>query len=438
MATDAVSQAEAEDGSGDVYMKTVPVLICGLTLVALAVGYGYREDLHAALSPSDGKKLAQTADQPKPDAKARKGRKRGPQQVPVLAAKVVEKELPRRLTAIGSAQAFATVAVKSRVDGQITEAFFKAGQTVAQGDLLFRIDPRPFQVALRLAQANLERDRAQATKAQGDVTRYKSLVGKGYTSQQKYEEARATFDALKAVQKADEAAIEAAKLQLDYTSIRSPIDGRTGNMLVDTGNLIKANDAGPLVVITQLRPIYVTFSVPERYLARIKRLMAAGNVPVEARLPGTDSASARGHLVFINNAVDTNTGTIQLKAEFENAGTDLTDGQFVNVALTLENRPTALVVPSQALQDGQHGSFVFVVKENSTVEMRNVVADDTVGDVTVITKGLAAGETLVLDGQLLLRPGSRVSLKSAAGDPPAARSGGDGERRKKRRMKEGS
>ena len=420
-------------------MKTGPVLICSLTLVALAAGYGYREELQAALSPGDSKKVAQTAEKPTSDAKARKGRRRGPQQVPVLAGKVEEKDVPRRLTAIGSAQAFATVAVKSRVDGQIVEAFFKAGQTVAKGDLLFRIDARPFEVALRLAQANLERDRAQATKAQGDVTRYKSLVGKGYTSQQKYEEARATFDALRAVQKADEAAIEAAKLQLDYTAIRSPIDGRTGNMLVDTGNLIKANDAGPLVVITQLRPIYVTFSVPEHYLARIKRLMAEGEVPVEAKLPGTETASARGHLVFINNAVDTNTGTIQLKAEFENAGTELTDGQFVNVALTLEHRPTALVIPSQALQDGQRGTFVFVVKENSTVEMRDVIADDTVGDVTVITKGLAAAETVVLDGQLLLRPGSKVAIKSASGDTPAGRRGGDGEgRKKKRRIKEGS
>jgi len=416
-------------------MKTRTYLILGLAAAVLATGYVYQDKLQAAFSLVGSKPLAKNAEPAKPGEKTRRGNRRGPSEVAVLVGKVETKAVPRRLTAIGSAEAFATVAVKSRVDGQVDEAFFKAGQTVAKGDLLFRIDPRPFNVALRQAEANLERDRAQVRKAQGDVTRYSSLVGKGFASQQKYEEARATFGALQAVLKADEAAIEAAKLQLNYTEIRSPIDGRTGSLLVNTGNLIKANDSQPLVVITQLRPIYVTFSVPERYLARIKRLMAEGEVPVEAKLPGADTMSAGGRLVFINNAVDTNTGTIQLKAELENAGTELTSGQFVNVALTLEARNDALVIPSQAIQDGQRGTFVFVMKENKTVEMRSIVVDDTVGDVTVVAKGLAAGETVVLDGQLLLRPGSKVAPKAAGGPSEGGRPGG-GERRKKGRKKE--
>lgn len=418
-------------------MKTRTLLICGLAIAALAVGYGYRDSLQASLSPSDTTTDATKAGPAKSGSSARQGRRRGPREVPVLVGKVEAKSAPRRLTAIGSAQAYSTVAIKSRVDGQIIEAFFKEGQPVAKGDLLFRIDPRPFEVALRQAKANLARDRAQVRKAQGDVTRYKSLVGKGFASQQKFEEARANFEALQGVLSAGEEAIEAAKLQLDYTTIRSPIDGRTGNLLIDTGNLVKANDSQPLVVITQLRPIYVTFSVPERYLARIKRLMATGAVPVEAKLPNSDIAPVPGHLVFVNNTVDTNTGTIQLKAVFENAATELTAGQFVNVALTLEERPAALVIPSQAIQDGQRGSFVFVMKDNKTVEMRSVAVDDVVGDLTVITKGLAAGETVVLDGQLLLRPGAKVVPKAAGGGPAKGRPAG-GERRKKRRDKEGA
>jgi multidrug efflux system membrane fusion protein len=263
------------------------------------------------------------------------------------------------------------------------------------------------------------------------VERYQSLVGKGFASQQKNEEAKATYGALQGTIRAAEAAIEAVKLQLEYSAIRSPIDGRTGSLLVNTGNLVKGNDTQPLVVITQLKPIYVTFSVPERYLARVKTLMATTSVAVEARIPGSAAAPTQGRLVFVNNAVDTNTGTIQLKATFENAQYEFTSGQFVNVAMTLEERPNALVIPSQALQEGQRGSYVFVMKEDRTVEMRSVAVDDTVGDFTVIASGLAAGEDVVLDGQMQLRPGARVSVRSPDGQPQ--RGGAEGARPERKR-----
>jgi len=345
----------------------------------------------------------------------------------VLIGAVEERPTPELLTAIGSVTAVATVAVKSRIDGQLFRAQFAEGQMVREGDPLFQIDPRPFQVQLRQAQANLARDRAQAEKLKGDLARYGKLAGKGFASQQKHDEARAAYAAIQATLKSGEAAIEAVKLQLDYTVIRSPIEGRTGSILVNPGNLIKANDSNPLVVITQLRPVHVTFSVPERYLARIKSLMAAGSAAVTARIPDNPGPARKGRLAFINNVVDSATGTIQLKAQFPNGDDGLTPGQFINVALTLQERPKAVVVPSQAVQDGQRGQFVFVVRENSTAEMRPVEIDDIVGDVTVIRKGLAPGERVVLDGQLQLRPGARVvERKPGATGPPGQRRRGAG------------
>jgi len=405
-------------------VKTKLYVIIGLAIVVLAAGYGYRDSLDAALtSGSEATSAGAGTDAKAPEPGRGRGRRGGRGRggpVPVVVGQVAAQAAPRILKVIGSAQAFATVAVKSRVDGQVIEAFFKEGQAVAKGDLLFRIDPRPFEVALRQAEANLQRDRAQAEKAKGDLARYSSLVDKGFASRQKFEEAQAAHNALKGTLRAGEAAIQAAKLQLEYTTIRAPIDGVTGNLLIHPGNLGKANDTQPLVVLTQMRPIHVTFSVPERYLPQIKLLMASGPVSVEVTPPGAGNVSERGRLVFVNSTVDTNTGTIQLKAEFANEGIRLTPGQFVNVALTLEERPNALVLASSALQEGQRGTFVFVVKGDDTVEMRPVQADDAVGDRTVIAKGLEVGETVVLDGQLLLRPGSKVVAKPAGTEPPGA------------------
>lgn len=332
---------------------------------------------------------------------------------PVVIAEASRRTVPVRLSTIGTAQARSTVSIKSRVDGQLLEAHFQEGQTVRQGDLLFRIDPRPFAAQLRQAEANLARDRAQLERVRADLKRYGELAEKGYSSRQKYEEALATANALDATIRADAAAVDFAKLQLDYTSIHSPITGRTGSLLVNPGNLVKANDTTPLVVIVETQPIYVSFALPEVHLGEIKRRMAAGKLTVEVSAPQDTAPPATGEVFFVNNAVDVATGTIGLKAVLENKDERLTPGQFVNVNVTMSTLPDAVVVPSQAIQTGQKGTFVFVVKPDSTVELRPVTTGVAVDGVTVVQEGLAAGEKVVTEGQLRLAPGVKVTPKSA-------------------------
>jgi multidrug efflux system membrane fusion protein len=332
---------------------------------------------------------------------------------PVVVAEASRRTVPVRLSTIGTAQARSTVSIKSRVDGQLLEAHFQEGQTVRQGDLLFRIDPRPFAAQLRQAEANLARDRAQLERVRADLKRYGELAEKGYSSRQKYEEALATANALDATIRADAAAVDFAKLQLDYTSIHSPITGRTGSLLVNPGNLVKANDIAALVVIVETQPIYVSFALPEVHLSEIKRRMAADKLTVEVSAPQDTAPPATGEVFFVNNAVDVATGTIGLKAVFENKGDRLTPGQFVNVNVTMATLHDAIVVPSQAIQTGQKGTFVFVVKPDSTVELRPVAVGVSVDGVTVVQNGVAAGETVVTEGQLRLAPGVKVAPKSA-------------------------
>ncbi|MBI2585327.1 MAG: efflux RND transporter periplasmic adaptor subunit, partial [Rhodospirillales bacterium] len=322
-----------------------------------------------------------------------------------------------RLEAIGAVQSRSTVQVRSRVDGQLVAAEFREGQWVKKGDLLFRIDPRTFQAQLRQAQANLARDQAQHEKARSDLDRYAQLSQKGFSSQQKYEEAKATLAALQAIIRADQAAVEMAKLQLEFTEIRAPIDGRTGNMLITPGNLIKANDTPALVVINETRPIYVAFSVPESNVADLKARMVKGPLSVTVSLPERPDKRMTGDVTFINNAVDTATGTIQLKATFANDDEILTPGQFVRVAVNLDTLTDALVVPTGAIQDGQKGSYVFVVRSDMTVEPRNVTIGPAADNRTVVRSGVAAGETVVTDGQLRLFPGAPVQpQKSGVAD----------------------
>ncbi len=341
----------------------------------------------------------------KPAAKA------GKPATPVLVAKVTSRTVPVSINTIGTIQARATVSVRSRVDGQIMETAFTEGQLVAKGDHLFRIDPRPFQAKLRQAEANLTRDQAALDKAKSDFQRYQSLSDKGFSSQQKYEEARAAMNGLTATLRADQAAIDIAKLDLDFTTIRAPIGGRTGSVLVDAGNLVKANDAQPLVVINEIDPILATFSVPEAHLLEIKRRLADGSLAVEAAVPESNAPPIRGKLVFINNAVDTQTGTIQLKAEFANPGGLLTPGQFVRVGIEMEAVQNAPVVPERALQNGKDGLYVFLVKPDMTVEPVNVATGPTAEGFTVISQPLKVGDTVVTDGQLRLFKGAKVSFK---------------------------
>ena len=334
-----------------------------------------------------------------------------PRTVPVVAETADRKNVPLQVKAIGNVEAFNTVTIKSQVNGEISEVHFREGQDVRQGKLLFRIDPRPFESALRQAESTLARDRAQAKNAQEESKRYAGLAGKGFVSVQEYDRARTNADALDAVVKADEAAAENARLQLEYTSIKAPIDGQTGAITIQKGNVVKANDV-PLVSINQITPIYVTFSVPEQDLANIKRYQASGDLSVEVSVPQSGKKSVKGKLTFIDNKVNTTTGTIMLKATFANQDRALWPGQFVDVVLTLTTERNRVVVPSQAVQTGQQGQYVYVIKDDLTAELRVVAAGRPYGDLIVIDKGIAAGEKVVTDGQLRVVPGVKVEIKN--------------------------
>jgi multidrug efflux system membrane fusion protein len=338
----------------------------------------------------------------------------GPEAVPVTLGVVTAKDVPVALQAIGAVEAYSTVSVKAQVGGELRRVPFTEGQDVRKGDLLFEIDPRPFEAALQQANAQLDRDRAQLKNARQDAERYAGLVEKDYVTPSEYDRIRTLASALEATVQADEAAVKSAALQLEYCTLRSPIDGRTGRLMVHPGNVVKANADTPMVVIEQMDPIYVSFSVPEQRLLEIKRRQAEGNLDVEAAIPDSGSHAVSGRLSFIDNSVDNQTGTVFLKATFSNPERILWPGQFVTVTLTLAVKAGALVVPTEAVQTGQQGPYVFVVKEDSTVESRPVVTGDTTEHETVIEKGLSAGETLVTDGQLRLVPGSKVVSKAEA------------------------
>lgn len=386
----------------------------------------------------------------------------------MIVTTVVQKTVPVQLRAIANVQAFSTVSVRTKVGGEIIRVYFKEGEDVKKSDLLFTIDPRLYEAALKQAEANLEKDMAQVKQAEAnlakshaqvrqseadlardmarmknameDARRYESLVQKGVVSKTQYDQIRTNADALEATVAADRAAlenaqasvravsasldnaqasvhasraaVENAKIQLGYCSIRSPIDGRTGNLIVQQGNLVKADDI-ILVVIHQVTPIYVAFSVPEKYLSEIKKYMTAGRLKVEAIVPNHQESSVEGVITFIDNSVDSSTGTIRIKGTFANQEKRLWPGQFVNVILTLTTQPNAIVVPSQAIQTGQEGQFVFVVKSDFTVESRPVVAGRTLSEETVVEKGLLPNERIVTDGQLRLYPGAKVEIKNS-------------------------
>jgi membrane fusion protein, multidrug efflux system len=364
---------------------------------------------------SEGASGAPAPDRPQ----ARAGGGRAREAIPVLVATAARKTMAIQLRAVGNVEAFSTVAVKSQVTGVLTQAHFKEGQNVKKGQLLFTIDPRPFEAVLKQSEANLARDVAQLQNAREQARRYAELFKKQYVSQEQYEQIRTNADALEAVVEADKAAVETAKVQLSYCYIYSPIDGQVGSLLVNEGNLVRVNDATPLVVINQVIPINVTFSVPEQHLADIRRYTAAGSLKVEARFQSDEARSEQGNLAFIDNAVDRTTGTIKLKAEFKNSERRLWPGQFINVALTLSTQSDAVVVPSEAVQVGQEGQHVFVIKPDNSVEMRPVVVARTDEGETVIAQGLQPGEQIVREGQFLLGPGARVDIKDSTTDTKA-------------------
>jgi multidrug efflux system membrane fusion protein len=364
-------------------------------------------------------------------AQGRAGGARTREAIPVLVATAARKTMAIQLRAVGNVEAFSTVSVKSQITGVLTQAHFKEGQNVKKAQLLFTIDPRPLEAALKQGEANLARDVAQLQNAREQARRYAELFKKQYVSQEQYEQIRTNADALEAVVEADRAAVENAKVQLSYCYIYSPIDGQAGSLLVNEGNLVRVNDATPLVVINQVTPINVTFSVPEQNLADIRRHMSTtGSLKVDARFQSDEERPEQGNLAFIDNTVDRTTGTIKLKAEFKNADRRLWPGQFVNVALTLSTQSDAVVVPSEAVQVGQEGQHVFVVKSDNSVEVRPVVVARTDQGEAVIANGLQPGEQIVREGQFLLGPGSRIEVKDGKPTEAGAQKREKGERRK--------
>lgn len=340
-------------------------------------------------------------------AEKEKAKEKAP--APVTVARVGQASVPVELRAIGNVEPHATVAVKSMVSGTVTSVHFKEGQDVAKGALLFTIDPRPYAAALSQARANLARDVAMAANASEQAGRYLGLVNEGIVTREQYDQLKANADALSASVASNRAAVDSAKLQLGFCYIHAPMTGRTGNLAVNAGNLVKANDAPALVTINQISPLYVTFSLPEKELGAIKGRMG-GKLAVEASVPNSGAAE-KGVVTFLDNGVDQATGTIKVKGTFQNGGRRLWPGQFVNVLLTMDVRQNAIVVPTRAVQTGQQGEFVYLVKQDSTVELRPVTAGVAREGITVVEKGLNPGDTVVTDGQMRLAPGGKVAVK---------------------------
>jgi multidrug efflux system membrane fusion protein len=337
-------------------------------------------------------------------------RSRGP--APVSAAVAEQKDMPVQVRTIGKVEPSATVSVKSRITGQLLTVHFTEGAMVRQGDLLFTIDPRPYELALKEAQAKLARDQALAKKAEDDLKRYRELTQRQVVSASQLEQYQTDAQTKQATVAGSQADVENARLNLSYCHITAPFGGPTGSVLAHQGNMIKANDDNKsLVVIQRIEPSFVAFTVAERYLAEIRARMAQGTMEVKAGVPGQEDQVLKGELFFIDNAVDTATGTIKVKASFPNRDHRLWPAQFVNVVLTLRSLSGAVVVPAQALQTGQIGDFVFVIKEDLTVEARKVVLGPRIADEAVITEGLKPGEKIVTDGHLRLAPGGKVEIK---------------------------
>jgi len=340
--------------------------------------------------------------------------------VPVVAEAAARKSVPIQLRAIANVESIETVAVRPQVGGEITAVHFREGTDVRAGDLLFTIDPRPYEAALHQAEAGLARDEANARNARLEAQRAETLSNQGILSREQFDATHNSADALDAAVRADRASVEAARLNLAYCSIRSPIEGRTGSLLVQRGNVVKAIDGGPLVVINRIDPVFVSFSVPDKRLAEIQAARAARKLAVAARIPGEEARPIAGELTFLDNAVDRATGTVRLKGTFANRDRRLWPGQFVNVVLSIAMRPDSIVVPTQAVQTGQAGTFVFVVKPDLTAEARPVVSGEELDGHVIVEKGLQEGERVVIDGQIRLVPGARVELKAPVGAPPSA------------------
>ena len=336
------------------------------------------------------------------------------QAIPVTAGTVAVEDVPVFLHGIGTVQAYNTVAIKSRVDGQIVKINFKEGEEVKVGDPLFQIDPRPYQAALETAQAAKEKDEAQLAGAQLDLERYQKLLGPGWQTKQSYDQQKATVEQFQAAIKGDAAQIANAKLNLGYADIRSPIDGRLGAKLVDVGNLVHANDNTPLVMIAELKPIFVSFTLPQETLDDIQENNKKAPLIVRASSGDGKKELAQGKLTLIDNMIDQATGTIHLKARFDNDDERLWPGEFVNLRLILSTHKGVATVPQQTVQVGPNGYYAYVIKPDNTVERRAVEVASMQDGLADISKGLTPGEKVVVDGQYRLTEGARVNPTAAA------------------------
>lgn len=340
------------------------------------------------------------------------GKEKAAVAVPVTTAPVLRKSMPVKLQAIGNVEPSTTVVVKSRMDGQITAVHLQDGSDVTKGQLLFELDARALEATLRQMQAAVQRDRALVANNEAKEKRYAELLQQGFISADGYNQIKTDLDASRATAGANEAALESARVQLSYTRIVSPITGRAGKVMIQLGNVVKANDTLPLVTINAVAPIYVSFAVPEQNLPTIRAFLAKGALAVRATPTGETHAGSEGKLTFIDNTVDQQTGTIRLRATFPNRDNVLWPGQFANVTVTLDQQDNAIVIPADALQTGPKGPFVYVIKPDSSAEMRNVKVDRTDGRDAVIAEGLKDGEMVVTSGQIRLTPGAKVQLKS--------------------------
>jgi len=347
--------------------------------------------------------------------------------LPVKIAVAVQHRVPIYLDGVGTVTARSTVAIQSRIEGQLFEALVREGQTVHKGDILFRLDPRPLQATLKKIEADLAASRARYDKAVADVERLSNLSAKGYAPQTQVDDARTNVNTLAAAVRASEADVELARLNLDYATIRSPIDGRAGSILVTPGNMVKPTDTQPLLIITETKPIYVSFSVPEQYIDEIRARMANTELQVEVSTQASGGTAAVGRLFFIDNQVDTTTGTVELMASFDNDDERLVPGQFIRARILLSTLENAVLVPSRAIQINQTGHYIWVVRPNDTVELRPVEPGPDSGGDTAVTKGLVPGEKVVTDGQLRLFPDAKVlpsagdATDGTAGETPKPR-----------------
>lgn len=328
----------------------------------------------------------------------------------VVTAAVSRQDVPVLLKAIGTIEASESVTIRTQISGELTKVAFREGEDIQKGALLFQLDPRIYKAVIRKTEATLARNRVIMTNACKDYERYSQLVKEGIVTHEQAEGYRTRAESATADVAADQAAVEAAQEQLAYCTINSPISGRLGALTVDRGNVVKANDT-QLVTINRITPVHATFTIPEKQLPELRRHLAAGKVMIEAELPGAPGATEKGLLTFIDNTVDTTTGTIRLKGLFDNAKKQLWPGQFVNLSIMMAMKKNAPVVPSQAIQTGQKGQFVFVVKADSTAELRPVVTGAVQQGMTVIENGLQPGEQVVIDGQMRVIPGGKVDVK---------------------------